>query len=309
VTTARLPGQPLARLADLSRADWLELRRGGFGSADAPAACGLDRYRSQFALWAEKVADEWPDEDNERMLWGRKLEAVVAGHWHETAGVSLEMLLPTVMYVHPVLDWMRASPDRELVDQDWNTQAVLEVKVTGRADDWAEGPPDKVVIQVAHQLEVLGVPEAYVAVLISGREFRAYHLDADPELAGYMLDIEAELWQRVLDRNPPPADGSPSTTAAIRDLHRLVSVGTERVLDSEAEALVAELRQTKALRAELERDETELENRLKVLLGDADIALSADRRPLYTWKQQTRAAHVVPESTFRVLRLSKETDR
>jgi putative phage-type endonuclease len=285
MTIARLPGQALARLADLDREQWLALRRGGIGSSDAAAIAGVDPWRSAYAAYAEKIADEWPDEDNAAMLWGRKLEPLVADHFAEETGAALEA--PTSMYVHPDRPWMRASPDRLRIDRDGNPIGVLEVKTTGYAPAWADGPPNQVKIQAQHQLEVLGLAEADIAVLIGGRDYRAFHMPYDAELVGYLVEIEAEFWRRVEERDPPPVDGSRSSSEAIRRLHAHVETGTERLLDAEACRLVEELRNTKALRADLEGQEAELENRLKVALGDAETGIDADGERLVTWKAVT----------------------
>lgn len=283
--TIRLPGQPLATLAGLSHDEWLDLRRGGIGSSDAPAVAGVDPWRSPYAVWAEKVATDWPDIDNDAMFWGRRLESVVAHHFADTTGMDVRT--PPCMYVHPEHEWMRASPDRFVVNRDLNPIAVLEVKTTG---DWAawddDQPPDRVLVQVHHQLEVMGLHEAWVAVLIQGRHYRHYHVKSNPELAEYLVQIEAEFWQRVVDHDPPPIDGSRSTTDAIRDLYATADPGAERLLDAEIVALIDELRHTRALAKQMDEDAQRLENEIKAALGDAEVGVF-DGEPVVTWKTST----------------------
>lgn len=289
MTAVRIPGQPLASLDGLSREDWLRLRKGGIGSSDAPAVAGVDPWRSPYAVWAEKVSTDWPDEDNAAMEWGRILEPVIARHFADVTGVDVRT--PPAMYVHPERDWMRASPDRFTVNRDLNPNGVLEIKATGAKDAWADGPPNRVIVQVQHQLEALGLDEGWVAVLIGGNDYRHFHVPRDDELIGHLVTIEEDFWRRVIERDPPPVDGHESTTDALRALHEHVAVGVERILDAEAAAVRDELLRTKALIKSLEVDQAALENQLKSALGDAEVGVFAGE-VLCTWKQQKPKDHV-----------------
>lgn len=292
MTTVRIPGQPLVHLDGLSRADWLALRKSGIGSSDAPAVAGEDPWRSPYAVWAEKVADEWPDEDKPAMEWGRILEAPIAQHFAEQSGIDVHP--PTVMYVHPDREWMRASPDRLTVADDLAPTGILEIKHPGdrQADLWDDGPPAAVVIQVQHQLEVLGLDEAWVAALIGAADYRQYHVPRDDRLIEALVQIETDFWRRVVEHDPPPVDGHDSTTAALRELHATSAVGVERLLDAETVALVDELLHTKDAMAYLKESAASLENQIKAVLGDAEIGVDESGMPRATWKQQKPKDHV-----------------
>ncbi len=54
-TVSRRPALRLVKTNDLSREDWLEVRKNGIGSSDATAALGLNPYQSQLELWMEKT--------------------------------------------------------------------------------------------------------------------------------------------------------------------------------------------------------------------------------------------------------------
>lgn len=45
----------LVNTKDLSREDWLQVRRQGIGSSDAAAACGIHPYLSMLELWMIKT--------------------------------------------------------------------------------------------------------------------------------------------------------------------------------------------------------------------------------------------------------------
>ena len=45
----------LAKTLGMPREQWLELRKKGIGGSDSAAIVGLDRYRSAFDVYAEKI--------------------------------------------------------------------------------------------------------------------------------------------------------------------------------------------------------------------------------------------------------------
>lgn len=79
--------RPALRLVDtrnLSRDDWLAVRKTGIGGSDAAAAVGLSPYKSQLELWLEKTGRDAglvtpdPQDTKEPVYWGTLLEPIVA---------------------------------------------------------------------------------------------------------------------------------------------------------------------------------------------------------------------------------------
>ena len=54
------PALRLVKTTEISRDDWLNVRRRGIGSSDAAAAVGLNPYQSRLALWMEKTGTRIP---------------------------------------------------------------------------------------------------------------------------------------------------------------------------------------------------------------------------------------------------------
>jgi len=52
---ANRPALRLVKTNDLSRDEWLTVRKGGIGSSDASASVGLNPYQSQLELWMVKT--------------------------------------------------------------------------------------------------------------------------------------------------------------------------------------------------------------------------------------------------------------
>jgi putative phage-type endonuclease len=83
------PALKLVKTNDLSRDDWLEVRRGGIGSSDAAAAVGLNPYKSQLELWIEKTGRDAslpktdPNDETSPMYWDSSDASFVAFAWRE----------------------------------------------------------------------------------------------------------------------------------------------------------------------------------------------------------------------------------
>lgn len=104
--------------------EWLAIRRRGIGGSDAAAIVGLDRYRSPFAVYADKLGLTPEREDNEAMRQGRDLEDYVAQRFTETTGKKVRRCNDTLQ--HPKYPRLLANIDRLIVGE----KALLECKTT-----------------------------------------------------------------------------------------------------------------------------------------------------------------------------------
>ena len=64
----------LISTVNLSKRDWLLARKQGITGTDAGSICGMNPYRSAFAVYQDKVSDDIEEYDNEAMRQGRDLE-------------------------------------------------------------------------------------------------------------------------------------------------------------------------------------------------------------------------------------------
>jgi putative phage-type endonuclease len=273
----------IARLDEITREEWLKLRTGGIGGSDAAAVCGLDPWSSPFAVYQSKVAPT-VDEDNDAMMWGRKLEGVVADHFAEEHP-ELSVGDYREMYAHPDRPWQMATPDRVVHLGD--DPGILEVKTTSwrHADQWADGKvPDRAAIQTHHYLEVMGFEWAWVVVLIDGRTYLERRLERDPDLAERLTRIEASFWtDHVETQTPPPIDGSRSTADALAALYDSPAAD-EVELDLDAVMALDELVGVKEQIKALNDQKTACENRIKAALGDHEIG-TVEGAVAATWKR------------------------
>ena len=297
------------------REEWLDARRGGIGSSDAASlfeaeiieeSKGEERpFKSRLALYADKVgaAEDSDLSQNQRVAWGTRLEATVAEAFFELSGATPIAMPPLTLYRRTDLP-MQATPDR-LIEGD--PVRILEVKTAGseQAKRWGEdGDPDGVPlryqIQVQHQLAVLGLPVAHLAVLIGGNDFRTYEIAADAGFAAVLERRVREFWAAVVAREAP--EPGPLDLDVVRSLYRRASVGKSvRIEAREADVLLDEYELANRVAKDAEAQANTAKARLMALLGDAEEGVLPSGRSLL-WREQVRQVKPQParEDRFRV---------
>lgn len=271
------PALKLVKTQNLSREQWLAVRKGGIGSSDAAAAVGLNPYKSQLELWMEKTGREAalpkvdPGDETSPMYWGTLLEPIVAAHYTRRTGHKVRRI--NAVLQHPQEPWMLANLDREVIGAP--DVQILECKTAGMngARLWKEGVPEYVQLQVMHQLAVTGKQAADVAVLICGQELAIHRIERDEPLIAQLIELEQRFWRLVETDTAPPADGSESAAVALRALWPQDSGAVLDFRgDLEMSAAFSDLVSLRELLASTEQREAELRQRIQQRLGEASIA-------------------------------------
>ena len=136
---------------DMSREDWLKIRKAGIGGSDAGAVCGVNPYTSAMDIYYDKVTDDICLEDSEAMRQGRELENYVAERFCEATGFKVRR--SNKMYRSTEYPFMIADVDRFVVGQD----AGLECKTASayNGDKWKDGRiPPHYLVQCLHYMAV-----------------------------------------------------------------------------------------------------------------------------------------------------------
>ncbi|AXW10009.1 endonuclease [Ralstonia solanacearum] len=268
----------LVKTTELSRADWLEVRKTGIGSSDAAAAVGLNPYKSQMELWLEKTGRDAelpkpdPNDTTEPVYWGTLLEPIVAAAYTQQTGHRVRKV--NAVLRHPAIHFMLANLDREVIGVP--DVQILECKTAGLfgARHWQDGVPEYVVLQVQHQLAVTGKDAADVAVLLCGQQLAVHRIERDDELIAGLIPLEAEFWRYVQTDTPPPGDGSESADRALRVLYPRDSGGTVDFSDDRhLSAVFADL---VSVREQIEAQEVaaaKLKQTIQSAMGEASCAL------------------------------------
>jgi putative phage-type endonuclease len=251
-------------------------------------------FRTALDVYAEKIGAVTPvDNPTPRMRWGLRHEPTIASAFAEETGLRVEALPPFTIYCHGAIP-AQATPDRLVVADDWR---VLELKAAGgeQARHWDDGVPMRYQVQVQHQLMVMGLERAYLAVLIGIDDFRWFSIDANRDFISQHSARVVEFWRQVEAREPP--EPCALDVDVLRGMYprsaegkriKLDDAGYEALLDSHIEAKV------EAKAAEERADEAKAQ--LQLAMGDAEFADLPSGRSI-RWRTQTRVTPPQPEKT------------
>lgn len=263
---------------NMSREEWLQLRKSGLGGSDAGAICGVNPYSSAMKVFQDKTSDQIEEQDNEAIRIGHDLEDYVAQRFMEATGLKVRK--SNFMYRSVEHPFMIADVDRLVVGED----AGLECKTASayNADKWADGNiPLHYIMQCYHYMAVTGKRVWYIAAVILGREFTYRKLEWDDELISWLTAVEEEFWNDYVVKGIiPPPDGSKACDEVIEQYFHTAKkasavelVGFDEKLDRREEII--------AFVKELQEEQKQIEQEIKLFMQDNERAQSEHYR--VTW--------------------------
>ena len=285
-TTARR----LVNTKDLSREDWLQVRKQGIGSSDAAAACGIHPYLSMLELWMIKTGrmESSIDESVEGyspLYWGNTLEAMVAKYYQEHTGNKVRRVNAILQHPDPDNYFMLANLDYAITGSD--EVQILECKTAGEhgAKLWKHGVPLYVTCQVQHQLAVTGKQAAHICVLLCGHEAKIYKVERDERLIESIMKHERLFWQYVETDTPPTPDHSESAARALKQLYPTPKPSSKVDLrdDDGANKLFEQLLSYRDYMQELEQRHDQVKHQLQTLIADNEVAVF--EKGAISWKR------------------------
>lgn len=251
------------------------------------AVVGLSPWQSRFSLWYEMaglVPHQGPTPQMDR---GHYLEDAVARWLSDQYGFEIE---PGLCWRNRSRPWQVASPDRLAVGRQVRpgggfetvTEAVVEVKTAADYGEWGPDGTDEIPphyrVQAVWQCDTLGLPQAYVGVLLPRLEFRAYKIVPAPGEAEWLRTEARTFLDSLAAGDPPDVDEHSATYSALRVLHpTIVPKGQEGSdVPVAADLAVPYARSVLGLRAA--EDEYQLQrNKLAVHMGIARRAVYDQR--------------------------------
>lgn len=296
----------------VDRPRWLAARNNGIGASESAALFGLSPWETPLSLWAKKTGKvQEPDLQGEWVRWGNLLEEPISQRYAEVTGRTVWQGGQYAVAVHPRIPFMRATPDRWVLEApDRPGRGLLQVKNTNafKAHDWVDGPPDFIQVQVQHEMAVTGLDWASVAVLVGGCEFLYSDVERNP---AFIAELEAQcaaFWRHVEQGTPPPVDGRARTLETLKRLHPC-DTGEIITLPADAAEWWDDLQRARAQIKEGEEAKDAAEVKLRAAIGGATFGQLTDGRQLSlkTTSVPGRDAAPVEPYTFRVLREVKAT--
>lgn len=259
-----------------TREEWLRSRRQGIGGSDVAPILGLSPWRTPLNVWEDKLGlGEDVDETSPALYWGNLLEAPIRQAYADATGMKVTK--PAEMFISKEHPFMVANLDG--IREDGR---LVEFKTTSVGNNWGEPGtdqiPDYYLTQVQHYMAVTGATVCDVAVLIAGRDFRIYTVQADAELQAVLIQREKDFWQLVTSRTAPdpinPDDAARVWTSAIKG----------KTIDATGDMVAAwaRLHQISESIEALEDEESQLKTKIMSFMQDS-TSLKHQGKTLCSW--------------------------
>lgn len=289
-----------------SRETWLQARSGTIGASASPTIMGENKWETPLQLYGRLTGELPPKEQTMAMKMGHRLEPVIARLYEDEARRKTIDPGEFTIQRNEEFPWLHTTVDR-FTARDMGGQpirGVLEEKAPGghMADEWEDGIPLSVQIQIQHQLAVTGLEWGSAAALIGGQRFVWGDVERNQPFIDELLKQTYDFWVRVGTREPPEAQAA--------------DVGTLRLLYAKYEPATSIMLPKAALR----HDEMLqlLGNEIKAATKARDWHKAKLQEMIgtnetgelpgggsYTWKTVNKKAYPVKASSYRELRRHK----
>ncbi len=282
-------------LTGFSLNDWLIMRSiAGIGSSEISTALGKNPpyfKGTPLSVWKEKASHVIQLKDNSSMRIGRNVEEAIVLEYEYLTGRKV-MRVKDKMFLHPELDFLFTDLDGIILPAGGDGYGILEAKSTTSYvyEDWKQKIPTYYFRQAMGELNVLnehpffkGEKFEYVdfAILIlDRREVEVLRINRDGKFIEQQNLELRNFYQLVVDNIPP--EPSVSEYAVQEPMEGSFVDAGEEIYKKLAEAL-----NYKKQIKELEEKKDELEDEVKLAMGDNETLLY-NSEVIATWKSQER---------------------
>lgn len=271
----------LAKTKNMSKEEWLKIRRCGVSGSDAPIVMGDSNYRSILELYRDKRGEIPIEEiENEYTHFGHVLEQVIRKEFQQRTGLTVRTknyLLQSSEY-----PWLIGNVDGIVKESD-GTCSVFEAKTAleYKKSLWESGPSEEYRAQVQHYLALTGYQKCYICALVGGNSFYCYVVERDEAYIKELVQREKAFWDCVEKGTPPLPDASKGTTEYLNKTYPIGKKSEIHLPESAEELAEAYLKVEKELK-ELTKKKDGISNNLKNLLQENECGYAGGR--VVTWK-------------------------
>lgn len=201
--------------------EWLRERRNGIGASDAGSIIGVNPWKTNVQLWAEKTGQRQPEDisDKPQVKYGHDAETHLRALFaldHPELRMTYES--PYKIIRNDEYPFIFCTPDGELEDEA-GRHGGLEIKTTeimngNQWNEWKDRIPDQYYTQVLWQMLATGWEFVYLCAQIKyttrnrekRKETREYRIDRIDVLEDITCVKEegVKFWKSVEERQCPP---------------------------------------------------------------------------------------------------------
>ena len=220
----------MSTIIPASHEDWLQERKKGLGASDAGTIIGVNPWKTNVELWAEKTGQREPEDISGKpyVEYGHQAEQHIRGLFAlDHPGLQVTYESPYKIIRSDEHPWIFCTPDGELTgikatEEDGcyrMRQGGLEIKTTEIQNsrkwrEWDGRIPDQYYAQVCHQMLATGWEFVWLRAQIKyttrdgekRAEMRDYLIERAEaqEDINALLEAEKAFWEQVQSRTCPP---------------------------------------------------------------------------------------------------------
>lgn len=282
-----------------SKEHWLELRSRDITSTEIAALFGISPYISKFELWHNKKNQVITRlEENERMTWGKRLEATIAQGIAEDNGWKIRKMEEYIRnpelrlgasfdfaIQEPINPSTEAQPSLSTgaicyITKFFKDTGLLEIKNVDyfvSKDSWIqtdtgiEAAPH-IELQCQHQLLVSGLPYLKIGALVGGNSVILIHREPDHEIFNAIIEESKKFWESIESNTPPPIDFK-SDAEFITKLYSRVQPGLSMESTMDIRQLAFNYRDAHKAESEAKKTKEATKAEIITLVGEAEKVL------------------------------------
>lgn len=300
------------------RAAWLETIRPFIGGSEVAALCNASRFKTPIDLFLAKTGRAPDDEPQDadaalRLLRGQHDESLVAEEYTRRTGRQVRNYGYIVVRGHARADVDRlVVPDGEKVasfHEEVRAAGILECKVSD-SPDWDEDePPIYYAAQVQLYMELLDLPWADIAAILTKPRFRfkLYHVERDRAIGAELVRRIEAFWHDAII--PDDVDAASAFVRNLADARALFPNGGGEAKEADADTAgrIRALRKTEADIKQLTAHADKLRGEIAAAMGDAD-ALTVDGKTVCTFRAPKPTDRIDFKGAFEDLALALHAD-
>lgn len=303
---------------EMTREEWLEVRKKGIGGSDIAAIAGFSTYKSPLIIYLDKTDQKVQDEkENVAAEVGLELEPYLSKKFtkwiHDTEGIDIDLKEMPEVLQHDEIDYFLVNLDRWF-EHPTRGNCVVELKTTTefKKDLWVDDEvPDEYYAQVQWQLMITGFKWGYLVVLIGNRIVDVKLIPRNEAFIETLVAKGKEFWEEFVEKEIPPAPtGMDADDTALKSLYPEEEVGSVQEFDgAELEMLMAvmgEIDSWSERNRQAEKELKRLKQIVKWKMGEFEVGYAGDRK--ITLKTVSISEHLVAATSYRKLYIGKRND-
>lgn len=266
----------------------LDHDRGYIGGGNIAGILGLSPFKTPLDEFFVITGQAPPPTPEKQAFFKRRkaLEPFAAEVFSQETG--REIIGRNAHYKDRDHDFIRAEIDFQ-TDDGWNgeTKTVHPLALRDWGPSGSDEAPLYVIAQAMHGMAVNGAPGAWIHALVGLDDDRIYRVERDEDACHAIRAKAVDFWNTYIlpFKAPEPTTVEDLKLLYPRDSGRSIEADPATIADALA------LKDVKAQIKALEKQESELADRIRLVLRDASALIDPESgKPIVTWKAQVRNA-------------------